>query len=204
MANLSNLCLVSTVLLSVFALSPSPTMALIPKVAIPKAKVPLPAASSKLVAQVCNGVYIQNRRFCLKALSNPQAAAAKDLYQLTNVVMKLAAANAQTTLNVINGMVKKPSLGSTQSLKALQSCLNGYEYAIQSFGMIFNEVSEDPMTGNYDVTVISLEADTCERALAAAKIQTPRISAGNRFLKYYSSIGGEITASIEKATKGLH
>ncbi|XWS24935.1 hypothetical protein CRYUN_Cryun27aG0027400 [Craigia yunnanensis] len=201
MAPLNNLCLVLTIFLSVVALSPSPTIAVIPRVPKPKVKVPLPAASSKLVAQLCNGKSILNQRFCLKALSNPQAVAAKDLNQLTNVVMKLAARNAQATLNVINGMIKKPS--SPQSLKALQTCLDVYKYAIQSFGMIFNELREDPMTANYDATVIGPEADNCERALATAKIQARRISAGNRFLHYYSSMGGEVTASVEMATTGL-
>ncbi|XVE55124.1 hypothetical protein DITRI_Ditri03aG0135500 [Diplodiscus trichospermus] len=186
--NSTHLCLVFTIFLSVFALSPSPTIAVI-------SRAPFPAASSKLVAQLCNGESILNRRFCLKALSNPQAAAAKDANQLTKVVMKLAVSNAQATLDVINEMVKKP--GSTQSLKALQTCLDVYKYAIQSFGMIFNELSEDPMTANYDVTVVGPEADNCERALTTARIHAPRISAGNRFLHYYSSMGGEITASVE-------
>ena len=197
MAPLNRLCLVYTIFLSVFALSPSPTIAVIPRVPIPKVKTPFPAASSKLVAQLCSGESILNRRFCLKALSNPQAAAAKDLNQLANVVFKLAASNSQVTLNIINEMVKKA--GSPSSLKALKSCQDVYKYAVQSFGMVFNELGEDPMTANYDATVIGPEADNCERALATANIQAPRISAGNRFLHYYSSMGGEITASVEEA-----
>ncbi|XVF29827.1 hypothetical protein REPUB_Repub16aG0004600 [Reevesia pubescens] len=203
MAPLNHLCLFLTIFLSVFALSSSTTIAVIPRVTkIPKVKVPFPAASSKLVAQLCIGKSILNRRFCLKALSNPQAAAAKDLNQLTNVVMKLAASNAQDTLNVINEMVKNPS-SSPQSLKALQTCVNVYKYAIQSFGMIFNELSEDPNTANYDVKVIGPEADNCERALANSKLQAPRISAGNRFLIYYSSMGGELTSSTDTGATGF-
>ncbi|XP_022751511.1 uncharacterized protein LOC111300131 [Durio zibethinus] len=196
MAPLNHLCLVITIFLSVSALSPSPTVAVIPRVPSPKVKIPSPAASSKLVVQLCSGKSIMNRRFCLKALSNPQAAAARDWNQLTNVVMKLAVSNAEATLNVIKETVKKPG-GSSQSLKALQTCLDVYKYAIQSFGMIFTELSEDPMTANYDATVIGPEADNCERALATANIQAPRISSGNRCLHYYSSMGGEITAIVE-------
>ncbi|KAK6246440.1 hypothetical protein QUC31_001206 [Theobroma cacao] len=198
MAPRNHLCLVLTIFLSVFALSPMPTIAVISRSS--QVKVPLPAPSSKLVAQLCNGKSILNRRFCLKALSNPEAAAAKDLNQLANVLMKLAASNAQATLNVINYMVKQP--GSPQSLKALQTCVDVYKYAIQSFGMIFAEFSEDPMTANYDVSVVGPEADNCENAMAAAKIRAPRISAGNRFLHYYSSMGSEITASVEVGTMG--
>lgn len=195
MAALNNLCLVSTILLSVvFALSTYPTMALVPKIPIPKARVPLPAASSKLVAQICKGA--TNRRFCLKALSGPKAATAKNLNQLMKVAMDSAMVNAQATLNVIEGMIKQPG-GPPQALKALQTCVDVYKYATLSFGNVINEIVEDPQTANYDVAVIGPEAVGCVTALMDAKIQAPRITVGNRFLQYYSSIGSEITNAAE-------
>ncbi|OMO54861.1 hypothetical protein CCACVL1_27515 [Corchorus capsularis] len=96
----THFCLVSfaTIFLCVFSLSPLPTTfaaTTIPrKPLVPKAKVALPKAS-KLVEKICNGDYIVNHKFCLKVLSNPEAAAAKNGNELTKVVMKMAASNAQ-------------------------------------------------------------------------------------------------------------
>ncbi|XP_021285043.1 uncharacterized protein LOC110417138 [Herrania umbratica] len=168
-----------TIFLSVYLLSPSPSMV---------------AASPALEKKVCNGDSILNRDFCLKTLSNPQAAAAKNLNQLADAVMKLAASNAQTTLNVITGMTKKPS--SPGCLQALKTCEDVYRYAIRSFGMISAELSEDAMSANYDVSVIGPEADRCVNALAAAKVQAPQVSDGNKFLQYYSSLGSQITSFV--------
>ncbi|XVF37226.1 hypothetical protein REPUB_Repub19eG0128200 [Reevesia pubescens] len=179
MAPKSHFIVFLPIFLFVYVMSPSPSMV---------------AASPALVAKVCNGKSILNRDFCLKALANPQAKVAKNLNQLINVVMKSASSTAQSTLNVITGMTKNPA--SPGSQKALKTCEEVYRYAVRSFGMIPEEVSEDPMTANYDVSVIGPEADRCAKALAAAHVNSPQIVDGNRNLQYYSAIGSEITASL--------
>ncbi|XP_022751544.1 uncharacterized protein LOC111300150 [Durio zibethinus] len=168
-----------TIFLSVYVLSLSPSKI---------------AASPALTAKVCSGKSILNRDFCLKALTTPQAAAAKSPKQLTNTVMTSAASNAQTTLNVITAMTKNPT--SPGGLKALKTCEDVYKYAVRSFGMIPAELSEDAMSANYDVSVIGPEADRCVKALAAAKVNAPQIADGNRNLQYYSAMGSEITATL--------
>ncbi|XWS24934.1 hypothetical protein CRYUN_Cryun27aG0027300 [Craigia yunnanensis] len=168
-----------TIFLSVHVLSHSPSMV---------------AASPALVAKVCDGNSIRNRDFCLKALSDPKVAAANNLNQLTNAVMKSAASTAQTTLNVIAGMTKKPT--SPGSLKALKTCEDVYRYAVRSFGMISAELSEDAMSTNYDVSVIGPEVDRCVKALEAAKVNAPQIADGNQNLQYYSAMGNEITSTL--------
>ncbi|TYG69923.1 hypothetical protein ES288_D05G270300v1 [Gossypium darwinii] len=165
MALLNQLCLVSVIFLSIFSLSSLPTSAI-----IPKANVSLSA--------------VENRRFCLKALSTPKIIAVVDTTQLGTLIMKLGAANAKATLNVYNEIIKKP--GSPQALKALNCCVEAYKYAILSFEMVSLELVEDPQTENYDVAIIGPEI-----------ANLPRLLTGNRFRKYYVSMGYEITSTLE-------
>ncbi|MBA0566237.1 hypothetical protein Golob_011072 [Gossypium lobatum] len=72
---------------------------------------------SKLVENLCNGNIVENRKFCLKALSTPKAIATRDSTQLGTLIMKLGAANVKATLNVYDEITKKP--GSPQALTAL-------------------------------------------------------------------------------------
>ncbi|TYI28774.1 hypothetical protein ES332_A05G268500v1 [Gossypium tomentosum] len=103
MAPLNQLCLVLVIFLSVFSLSSLSTSAI-----IPKANVSLLIPSSQLVENLCNGKAIQNRRFCLKALSTPEVITVMDTTQLGTLIMKLGAANSKATLNVYNEIIKKP------------------------------------------------------------------------------------------------
>ncbi|MBA0756203.1 hypothetical protein Gogos_020487 [Gossypium gossypioides] len=161
MAPPNQLCLVLVIFLSIFLLSSLPTSAI-----IPKANVSLPMPSSQLVENLCNGKAVQNRRFCLKALSTPEVIAVMDTTQLGTLIMKLGAAYAKVTLNVYNEIIKKP------------------------------ELVEDPQTANYDVAVIGPEIANCEKELINAKVQAPQLLVGNRFMKYYVSMGYEITSTL--------
>ncbi|KAG4147817.1 hypothetical protein ERO13_D05G246701v2 [Gossypium hirsutum] len=168
MAPPNQLCLVLVIFLSIFSLSSLPTSAI-----IPKANVSLPLPSSQLVENLCNGKAVENR----------------------TLIMKLGAANSKATLNVYNEIIKKA--GSPQALKALNFCVEAYKYAILSFEMVSSELVEDPQTANYDVAVIGPEIANCEKELINAKVQAPRLLAGNRFMKYYVSMGYEITPTLE-------
>ncbi|OMP05368.1 Pectinesterase inhibitor [Corchorus olitorius] len=191
----THLCLVSfaKIFLCVFSLSPLPTTfaaTTIPrKPLVPEAKVPLPKPS-KVVETICNGDYIVNHKFCLKVLSNPEAAVAKNGIELTKVVMKMAASNAPKTLNIINQMA---SHGLPKELGVLKSCMNDYTHAIRLFGMVPDEMVQDRITANYDIHFVFTDALHCDTAIAAAKIQLPQISARNRLLCFYSFIGSELT-----------
>ncbi|PPD86431.1 hypothetical protein GOBAR_DD16616 [Gossypium barbadense] len=162
MAPPNQLCLVLVIFLSIFSLSSLPTNAI-----IPKANVSLPVPSSQLVENLCNCKAVENRRFCLKALSTPKIIAVVDTTQLGTLIMKLEAASAKATLNVYNEIIKKP------------------------------ELVEDPQTANYDVAVIGPEIANCEKELINAKLPAPRLFAGNRFMKYYVSMGYGITSTLE-------
>ncbi|TYJ36684.1 hypothetical protein E1A91_A05G324200v1 [Gossypium mustelinum] len=175
MASTNQLCLVLVIFLSVFSLSSLLTSAI-----FPKANVSLSIPSSQLVENLCNGKAIQNRRFYLNALSTPEVIAAIDTTELGTLILKLGAANAKATLNVYKGIIKKV-----------------YKYAILSFEMVSSKFVEDPQTANYDVAVIGPEIANCEKELINAKVQAPRLLAGNRFMKYYVSMGYEITSTLE-------
>ncbi|MBA0659541.1 hypothetical protein Goklo_011667 [Gossypium klotzschianum] len=134
---------------------------------IPKVNVSPQMPSSQLVENLCNGKAIKNRRFCQKALSTPEVIAAMDTTQLGTLIMKLKAANAKATLNVYNEIIKKL------------------------------ELIEDSQTANYDVAVIGPRIANCKKELINAKVQAPRLLAGNRFIKYHVSMGYEITSTLE-------
>nr|KJB59290.1 hypothetical protein B456_009G256600 [Gossypium raimondii] len=104
---------------------------------------------------------------CLKALSTPKIIVAMDTTQLGTLIMKLGATNAKATLNVYNEIIKKP------------------------------ELVEDPQTKNFDVAVIGPEIANCEKELINTKVQAPPLLAGNRFMKYYVSMGYEVTSTLE-------
>ncbi|TYI28768.1 hypothetical protein ES332_A05G267900v1 [Gossypium tomentosum] len=190
MAPPNQLCLVLVIFLSVFSLSYLSTSAI-----IPKANVSLSIPSSQLVENLCNGKAIQDRRFCLKALSTPKVIAAMDKTQLGTLIMKLGAANAKATLNVYNEIIMK--LGFPQALEALNCCVEAYKYAILSFEMVSSKLVEDSQTANYDVAVIGPEIANCEKELINVKVQAPQLLPGNRFMKYYVLMGYEITSSLE-------
>ncbi|MFQ6665655.1 hypothetical protein Gotur_032317 [Gossypium turneri] len=63
--------------------------------------------------------------------------------------------------------------------------------------MVSLELVEDPQTINYDVVTIGPEVANCEKELINAEVQVPRLLAGNRFMKYYVSMGYEITSTLE-------
>ncbi|MBA0866028.1 hypothetical protein Goshw_017349 [Gossypium schwendimanii] len=143
--------------------------------------------SSQLVENLCNGKAIKNRRFCQKALSTPKVIAAMDTTQLGTLIMKLGVANAKAMLNVYNEIIKK--LGSPQALKALNCCVEAYKYAIFSFEMVSSELVEDSQTANYDVAVIGPRIANCKKELINAKVQAPRLLAGNQFINYHVLMG---------------
>ncbi|KAB2030879.1 hypothetical protein E1A91_D05G270100v1 [Gossypium mustelinum] len=189
MAPPNHYCFFSTIFLFLFLLSFSPTSAILPKV-----NVRLPVTPSKLVKRVCKGDTI-DRNFCLQVLTTPEAVAVKDPTKLGTLIMQLGAANGKATLDAYNEMIKKP--GSPQTLKALNSCVEAYKYAIQSFKMVSTELVDDPMTANYDVSILAPEITNCEKALTDAKVEAPRLYDGNRFIKYYIAMGSRITSILE-------
>ncbi|XP_012441869.1 uncharacterized protein LOC105766865 [Gossypium raimondii] len=162
MALPNQLCFALVIFLSIFSLSSLPTSAIFPKV-----NVSLPGHLSKLVENLCNGNIVENRKFCLKALSAPKAIATRDSTQLGTLIMKLGAANVKATLNVYDEITKKP------------------------------ELVEDPQSANYDVAVIGPEIANCEKELIDAKVKNPRLLARNQFMKYYIEMGYEITSTLE-------
>ncbi|TYG69919.1 hypothetical protein ES288_D05G269900v1 [Gossypium darwinii] len=179
MAPPNQFCLVSVIFLSILSVSSLPTSAI-----TPNANVSFLVPSSQLVENLCNGKAVQNRRFFLKEPSTPEVITAMDTTQLGTLILKLGAAYAKATLNVYIEIIKKP--GSPQALKVLNCYVESYKYAILSFEMVSSELVEDPQTANYDVAVIGPEIGN-----------SPQLLAGNQFMKYYVSMGYEITSTLK-------
>ncbi|KAK8512533.1 hypothetical protein V6N13_082920 [Hibiscus sabdariffa] len=189
MALSNHFCLGSAVFLSIFTLFSSPASAIPPMVKVPS-----------LVANFCNADSIGSRGFCRKVLSTPEAATVKDSTQLGVLIMKLGAASGKSTLNVYEKMVEKPC--PPEALRALNSCVEAYKYAIRSFKSVSLELFEDPMTANYDVAVLAPIIEDCEKELTEAKIQTPRLHLGNLVMQYYIAMGREITSILQREKSG--
>ncbi|MBA0730293.1 hypothetical protein Golax_025679, partial [Gossypium laxum] len=81
--------------------------------------------------------------------------------------MKLGAGIAKATLTIYNEIIYKPS--SPQLLKALNCCVEAYNYASLSFEMVSSKLVEDLQTANYDVTVMDPKITNCKKELLDAK-----------------------------------
>ncbi|MBA0730292.1 hypothetical protein Golax_025679 [Gossypium laxum] len=63
--------------------------------------------------------------------------------------------------------------------------------------MVSSKLVEDLQTANYDVTVMDPKITNCKKELLDAKVQAPRLLAGNRFMHYYFAMGCQITSILQ-------
>ncbi|MBA0880366.1 hypothetical protein Goshw_027189 [Gossypium schwendimanii] len=89
MAPPNQVCLVSNIFLVIFSHSSLSKSSVLPNtnIPLPKVKISLLVATSKLVGNFCNYKSIGNSSFCLEALSTTKAVVAKDSTQLGILIM---------------------------------------------------------------------------------------------------------------------
>ena len=153
------------------------------------------AAPSNLVEYVCKETIDYAK--CIKALeSDPRAKSAENLNALANITLELAIDNAKDSLAFIKKLLEKNISCSSDIRLALKQCVTSYKTAIASFKSALSELSEDPMTANYDIKTTTDDANSCENEMASRKIRIPSVSKKNNQVKLYSSIGDVITNKL--------
>ncbi|OMP11474.1 Pectinesterase inhibitor [Corchorus olitorius] len=147
--------------------------------------------AQKLAPKICKSSI--KKDLCIKTLSRPEAVSAKDLKQLTSVVMKIGASEAQTALNTVIEMAKKPC--PPAKLKALKECKQAFRDLLDSFHLADRHIYTNPDgMGNYTIACLLADAarHDCINAMKAAKLQAPQLATANRDLELFAYIGYEI------------
>lgn len=141
------------------------------------------ASGANFVEDLCNQVGEDSAR-CLQVLkANPKIASAKNDIQLCKSVLETGLKKAIAGQNYLKEVMK------TNPVPAITECATvHYNGVVGSFKSSLGEIKEDGMTANYDAKVAGDGPETCDRGLAAAKINNPAITALNSEILLLSKI----------------
>ncbi|KAE9592521.1 hypothetical protein Lal_00028501 [Lupinus albus] len=146
----------------------------------------LPASSSSLFEQLCIKVKEtgSDERQCLHILNvHPKLGSAKNYNELSKNILQLALKKSIEAQNFLKEVIK------TNPSAALRECATiDYDGVVASFRSSLSELKEDTETANYDAKVGGDGPTTCDRALAAEKINNPAIAALNKDILLLSNI----------------
>ncbi|KAJ6434524.1 hypothetical protein OIU84_018106 [Salix udensis] len=82
------------------------------------------------------------------------------------ISLRLGISNTTDTQNYIKKLIKD---ATPESQKTLSTCLSSYVAATTSFKSALSELSEDPLSANYDSRVAGDDVQECEDELARDK-----------------------------------
>ena len=141
------------------------------------------ASSTKLYEEVCKAAAKNNDR-CLQVLKpEPQIVAAEKDLDLCKQILEFAIKKGTEAQNYLK------ELSKTNPSPAIEECATThYDEVVGSFKSTLGELKMDPLTASYDAKVAGDGPTTCERALAAANINNPTISALNKDILLLSQI----------------
>ncbi|KAL5080787.1 hypothetical protein RYX36_009208 [Vicia faba] len=140
-------------------------------------------ASCALYEEVCKAAAEDSAR-CLQVLKDqPRIALAKNDMELSKLVVEFALKKGTEAQNYLKEMMK------TNPAPAIKDCATThYDGVVGSFRSSLGELKSDTETANYDAKAAGDGAETCDVALAKAKINIPAISALNKEIKLISKI----------------
>lgn len=144
---------------------------------------PLQASSANLYESVCKEAGEDNGR-CLQVLKGePKIASAKDYVQLSKLILQMGVKKGTEGQNYLKEVMK------TNPSPAIKQCATTlYDGVVGSFKSSLSELEEDGLTANYDAKVAGDGPSTCDRALAAEKINNPSIASLNSDVLLISKI----------------
>ncbi|KAK7391240.1 hypothetical protein VNO78_19652 [Psophocarpus tetragonolobus] len=145
-----------------------------------------------LVGQICMEV-MQDKGTCVELLeaADPKIAEAKDFNELSTAVLELAVSKGVDGQNFLKG------LAQLNSSPALEQCAHfHYDGVVASFKSALGELKDDPQTASYDAKVAGDGPDGCDRALAAANINNPAITALNHEISLLSQVAFEAVSKL--------
>ncbi|KAM7251837.1 hypothetical protein ACFE04_023720 [Oxalis oulophora] len=149
------------------------------------------AAPSNLVSDFCSTM--GNPSACLSAIErDPKSATVSKYYDLAKMVVNLAITDSANSLEFI-----KSSKGKYDP-KAIELCIGGFDYAVNSFRGALAEIDVDAQSASYDAAVATDGATTCLTAFKDAKINVPKeISIRVDNLQLYSILGNDAITHLE-------
>ncbi|CAK7346750.1 unnamed protein product [Dovyalis caffra] len=149
-------------------------------------------APSKLIQDICTQAVKFQAKYdnCVSALELDPKAASADVATLAKISIKLGISNITDTQNYIKNLLKN---ASAELQKPLKTCLSWYEAATNSFKSAFLELTEDPLTANYDSKIAGDDVQLCEDELAREKAQIPEVTTRSNYGKLYSTISFLVT-----------
>ncbi|OIW06387.1 hypothetical protein TanjilG_13575 [Lupinus angustifolius] len=146
----------------------------------------LSASSSSLFEELCMKVKEtgSDEGQCLHILNvHPKLGSARNYDELSKNILQLALKKSIDAQNFLKEVIK------TNPSAAIRECATiDYDGVVASFRSSLKELKEDSETANYDAKVGGDGPTTCDRALAAEKINNPAIAALNKDILLLSNI----------------
>ncbi|KAE9617444.1 hypothetical protein Lal_00035036 [Lupinus albus] len=151
-------------------------------------------ASASLYEELCKASGPDNTR-CLQLLkSDPKIVSAKNYNELSKTILQFGVKKGIAGQNYMKEVMK------TNPSSAIKQCATVlYDGVVGSFKSSLGELEVDPMTANYDAKVAGDGPTTCDRALAAEKINNPKIAAINSDILLISKLAYLATDKLPQA-----
>ncbi|CAL0333338.1 unnamed protein product [Lupinus luteus] len=146
----------------------------------------LPSSGSSLFEELCMKVKETGSDVgqCLHILNvHPKLASVKNYDELSKNILRLALKKSIEAQNYLKEVIK------TNPSAAIRECATvDYDGVVASFRSSLSELKLDSETANYDAKVGGDGPTTCDRALAAEKINNPAIAALNKDILLLSNL----------------
>ncbi|KAJ6762638.1 PLANT INVERTASE/PECTIN METHYLESTERASE INHIBITOR SUPERFAMILY PROTEIN [Salix purpurea] len=155
-------------------------------------------APSKLIQDICKETAESQGTYdgCVGALELDPTADSADISKLAEISLRLGISNTTDTQNYIRKLIKD---ATPEAQKTLSTCLSSYVAATASFKSALSELSEDPLSANYDSRVAGDDVQECEDELARDKARFPGLTARNNYGKLYSAIAFVVTNHLPQS-----
>ncbi|KAH7525088.1 hypothetical protein FEM48_Zijuj06G0187900 [Ziziphus jujuba var. spinosa] len=147
-------------------------------------------AASKLIDSVCKRTLEYSTKCQQLIGSDPKTKTLEDPKKLAEIVLQMSIANAQSSYDFINQMIK------SNPAEPIKKCLFWYEAVVDSFKSSQGELKQDPQTANYDAKTAGDNADTCDKELAVGP-PIPEISDRNDQVRLHSRISDAATNMVQ-------
>ncbi|KAJ6359698.1 hypothetical protein OIU77_003827 [Salix suchowensis] len=121
--------------------------------------------------------------------------------KLIQDICKETAESQGTYDGCVGALELDPTADSADISKLAENhtCLSSYVAATASFKSALSELSEDPLSANYDSRVAGDDVQECEDELARDKARFPGLTTRNNYGKLYSAIAFVVTNHLPQS-----
>ncbi|KAB5529195.1 hypothetical protein DKX38_019276 [Salix brachista] len=158
-------------------------------------------APSQLIQDICKETAESQGTYdgCVGALELDPTADSADISKLAEISLRLGISNTTDTQNYIKKLIKDATPESQKTLSVDPLALSSYVAATASFKSALSELSEDPLSANYDSRVAGDDVQECEDELARDKARFPGLATRNNYGKLYSAIAFVVTNHLPQS-----